>query len=63
MQSFLKLRKKFINIVKLNGRVVLSGIIEEQLDTIITTYAEFFLVEKIVNRGNWYLIVLNKTNE
>jgi len=59
----LKLRKKFNNIVKLNGRVVLSGIIEEQLDTIITTYAEFFLVEKIVNRGNWYLIVLNKTNE
>jgi len=56
----LELIDKFFNILKPDGKLILSGIIEKQLEEVIKAYEELFLVEKITSRGCWYLVILKK---
>jgi len=56
----LELIDKFFNILKPDGKLILSGIIEKQLEEVFKAYEELFFVEKITNRGCWYLVILKK---
>ena len=56
----LELIDKFFNILKPDGKLILSGIIEKQLEEVFKAYEELFFVEKITNSGCWYLVILKK---
>jgi len=56
----LELIDKFFNLLKSDGKLILSGIIEKQLEEVFKAYEELFFVEKITNSGCWYLVILKK---
>lgn len=45
--------KHFSNLVKANGRIALSGIMEKQLPMILETYGEFFTDLKVSKKDEW----------
>ena len=54
------LRDKFIKIVDSRSTVVLSGIMENQLTTIVESYGNFFKLKNITSKNNWCLVELMK---
>jgi len=58
--TLIDLREKFITIVDSRSIVVLSGIMENQLTTIVESYGNFFKLKNITSKNNWCLVELMK---
>jgi len=54
------LRDKFIDLIKSNGRIVISGIMKKQLLKVSKYYEEFCNIVDIKERNKWCLIELLK---
>lgn len=54
------LRDKFIELIKSNGRIVISGIMKKQLQEVSKHYEEFCNIVDIKERNKWCLIELLK---
>ena len=54
------LRDKFIELIKSNGRIVISGIMKKQLQEVSKHYEEFCNIVDIKERNNWCLVELMK---
>ena len=54
------LRDKFIELIKSNGRIVISGIMKKQLQEVSKHYEEFCNIVDFKERNNWCLIELMK---
>ena len=54
------LRDKFIELIKSNGRIVISGIMNKQLQEVIKHYEDFCNIVDIKERNKWCLIELIK---
>jgi ribosomal protein L11 methyltransferase len=54
------LRDKFIELIKSNGRIVISGIMKKQLQEVLKHYEEFCNIVDIKERNKWCLIELLK---
>ena len=54
------LRDKFIELIKSNGRIVISGIMNKQLQEVVKHYEEFCNIVDIKERNKWCLIELIK---
>ena len=54
------LRDKFIELIKSNGRIVISGIMKKQLQEVSKHYEEFCNIVDIRERNKWCLIELIK---
>ena len=55
------LRDKFIELIKSNGRIVISGIMKNQLLEVSKHYEEFCNIVDIKERNKWCLIELIKS--
>jgi len=58
--TLIDLRNKFIKIVNSKSTVVLSGIMENQLTTIVESYENFFKLKNVTSKNNWCLVELIK---
>ena len=56
------LRDKFIELIKPNGRIVISGIMKKQLQEVSEHYEEFCNILDIRERNKWCLIELEQSN-
>jgi ribosomal protein L11 methyltransferase len=54
------LRDKFIELIKSNGRIVISGIMKKQLLEVSKHYEEFCTIVDVKERNKWCLIELLK---
>ena len=55
------LAKGINDLVKDDGKVILSGILDISLQNVIDTYkAQGFKIEKQINDGEWYALLLEK---
>jgi len=54
------LRDKFIELIKSNGKIVISGIMKKQLQEVLNHYEEFCNIVAIKERNKWCLIELLK---
>jgi ribosomal protein L11 methyltransferase len=50
----IELESLFSKIVKPNGTIVLSGILEEQVEKVLDCYAKNFNNIKTANKGEWF---------
>ena len=48
-----ELAEKFAQLTKTKGKIVLSGILEEQTDNIITAYQAYFSQLQIAKKNGW----------
>jgi len=55
-------RDKFIELVRSNGRIVISGIMKKQLQEVSEHYEEFCNILDIRERNKWCLIELEQSN-
>ena len=55
------IKKDLQNILKDNGYLILSGILDKYLNKIIVNFSDFSIVEDI-QKGDWYTIVLKRKN-
>lgn len=56
----IELAEQFSHLVKDNGYIVLSGIIESQRDVIVNHYQQWFTISEITSQENWFCIVAKK---
>lgn len=56
LKPLISLAPKFAGIIRPGGRVVLSGLLEEQVDDIVKTYSKWFDMTTPVIRNNWALV-------
>jgi len=49
-----------VNLVNSNGKIVLSGIMKQQLGELISNYGEYCSIKQIKERNNWCLVELLK---
>ena len=59
-KSLIRLKNEFYNLLNRKGLIVLSGILEEQLDEVITFYESSFELTKVRKKNKWCLIELRK---
>ena len=59
-EVLLKLRQKFIDIVKPNGKVVLSGILDNQVKKILNAYKKDFIFVNHYKKNEWFLLEFRK---
>lgn len=59
-KPIMDLAMRFTSLVKSQGKIVLSGILEEQVDAIIAAYKTSFVFEPAVVRNNWVCLVGEK---
>ena len=60
--TLLVLRDKFNNLIKTNGTIVLSGIMKDQKNSLVSHYSKFFRLNSSMSKGNWCLIEMTKKN-
>lgn len=48
------------NLVKPNGKIALSGILDNQIEAVIKAYETWFSIEKIITKDEWALISATK---
>ncbi|PCH60299.1 MAG: 50S ribosomal protein L11 methyltransferase [SAR86 cluster bacterium] len=58
----ISLAPELAKLVKPQGTVVLSGILENQADEVIASYQEWFEMEAVVTNGDWIRLVGKKLN-
>jgi len=59
-KTLIELHNEFLDIVVPNGRIILSGILNHQLDQIIYKYNKQCNLIKILNKNGWYLVEFQK---
>jgi len=57
------LKTTFYRLIKPSGVVVLSGIIEGNLKSVLEAYEDSFFIENVHNKNGWYMIILRKIDE
>lgn len=53
----IELAPHLINLIKPGGQIVLSGILNEQADTVLDAYAPLFNIKKCKEKDNWVCLV------
>ena len=56
LKPLISLAPKFADIICPGGRVVLSGLLEEQIDDIVKAYSTWFDMSTPIIRNNWALV-------
>ncbi|MCC7201075.1 MAG: 50S ribosomal protein L11 methyltransferase [Nitrospirae bacterium] len=56
LKPLISLAPKFADILPPGGTVVLSGLLEEQVDDIVKTYSKWFDLKRPVIKNNWALV-------
>ncbi|RUQ90798.1 50S ribosomal protein L11 methyltransferase [Legionella septentrionalis] len=60
LSPLLKLRERFYELLKNNGILVVSGVLAEQVDSLLGEYNEQFLHENTLIQGDWALVIFKK---
>lgn len=58
----IELAPLFAELIKPNGGLVLSGILEDQIDLIKNAYEKYFSIQHIMHKNEWIRIAAKKTN-
>lgn len=56
----IELAPLFAELIKPNGDLVLSGILEDQIDLIKNTYEKYFSIENIMQKNEWVRVIAKK---
>jgi len=56
------LKDQFINLTIPHGRIVLSGIMDQQLNSVLDAYQELIEITRIEKKNNWCLVEGVKIN-
>ncbi len=57
LAPLITLKTRFESLLKANGLLVVSGLLEEQANTVITAYATTFTHERTISSDGWSLVV------
>ncbi|MEM9243447.1 MAG: 50S ribosomal protein L11 methyltransferase [Pseudomonadota bacterium] len=59
-QPLIELKPKFIHLLKQHGKLILSGILNEQMDSVVNAYQPEFNIDTVCSQEAWALIVAEK---
>jgi len=60
LEILIELKKEFVKLLKVNAKIVLSGVLESQGDRLIDAYSDQFELMSIKKRNDWLLIEMIK---
>ena len=58
--TLIELKEEFSHLVKPGGRIMLSGILKDQLELVLKEFEIFFNLIEIKNKKDWCLLVMRK---
>ena len=58
----IELESQFLELIKPNGTILLSGILEEQVEKVVDCYSQNFNKIKITNKSEWFRISAIRNN-